>query len=443
MPLLRDGIVASAAQNSAEPLIRFGYQTLEVDARRQVNSVAKLRARNGTLIMLSSNKGFLPFLRNLICSLVRVEVHNWLIIALDNVTCSSLTATPIAPGLAEACVYPYGQATQGTNGSTFVKGIANYGSFAFKRMVMQKPLWVRWLLQQGYTVIQCDLDIVWLQNALPLLHNSLVLPPPKWLSLRAYPTAFAPSGWPTPVRARSPATQVLGDEPPTHPDILFQSEQLNGLNSGFFLARPTNQSIRFFTFWLERLERMILDQPKAFDEQHAFNSALIRLRLNRENLTYGRLEDDQFPNGKIWWHYPMWADKQAALIVHTNWNRNMKKARLMRDGLWFLDRTGRQCAANFDPFRWGCNKQCEPVRKADPEQEPVFWSCESLNRQDDHRAKRFTAKNVTNVVGRFWHPAAYAILPNCSRILGAPHTLRYHEMLFSKHSRARNRITMS
>ena len=28
---------------------------------------------------------------------------------------------------------------------------------------MQRPLWIRWLLTQDYTVLQCDVDIVWLR----------------------------------------------------------------------------------------------------------------------------------------------------------------------------------------------------------------------------------------------------------------------------------------
>ena len=49
--------------------------------------------------------------------------------------------------------------------------VATYRSVNFNRMVMQRPLWVRFLLQQGYSVIQCDLDIVWIRDPQPLLRT--------------------------------------------------------------------------------------------------------------------------------------------------------------------------------------------------------------------------------------------------------------------------------
>ena len=36
-------------------------------------------------------------------------------------------------------------------------------------MVMQRPLWIHWLLGEGYAVLNCDLDVVWLRDPLPPL----------------------------------------------------------------------------------------------------------------------------------------------------------------------------------------------------------------------------------------------------------------------------------
>ena len=48
---------------------------------------------------------------------------------------------------------------------------SRHGSAHFWRLVIQRPLWVQWLLQEGYSVLQCDVDVVWLHN--PLLHFEL------------------------------------------------------------------------------------------------------------------------------------------------------------------------------------------------------------------------------------------------------------------------------
>mmetsp|Transcript_18093 Transcript_18093/g.60706 ORF Transcript_18093/g.60706 Transcript_18093/m.60706 type:complete len:142 (+) Transcript_18093:521-946(+) len=77
-------------------------------------------------------------------------------------------------------------------------------------MVMQRPMWMRHLLSRGYSVLQCDLDIVWLRDPFPL---------------------FA-----------------------THPhlaaaDVLVQSEGGHGYNAGFYFARPTRAADAFMEFW--------------------------------------------------------------------------------------------------------------------------------------------------------------------------------------------------
>ena len=47
-----------------------------------------------------------------------------------------------------------------------------------------------------------------------------------------------------------------------------------------------------------------------------------------EQLRYAPLDEELFPNGKIWWSYPWLADKKRAFLVHTNWNKQQKKSRL-------------------------------------------------------------------------------------------------------------------
>jgi hypothetical protein len=46
-----------------------------------------------------------------------------------------------------------------------------------------------------------------------------------------------------------------------------------------------------------------------FEEQHALNSALNRLKKEPSGrvrpLRHEQLDEERFPNGKIWWSYPV------------------------------------------------------------------------------------------------------------------------------------------
>lgn len=440
------------------------FAEMPSSAFHAVGRVAAARADHGMVVMLQSNSGFLPFLRNTVCSLQRLAVNNWLVIALDNVTCpafeaTSLTADQISTAKTTrgACAFPYGvDASSSSSGKapfSLQRGIAEYGSLPFVRMVMQKPLWIKWLLEQGYAVLQCDLDIVWLRDPQPHLRSLLVAPQPTWSSRRAHPVAELPLGSPKLPRVHIPRT---GHDPhlwphneslrPMVPDIVIQSEQVHGLNSGFFFIRPTDASLQLVTAWLERILAQArlgnFTAMRGVDEQHAFNSALMRIKIasdGHSNFTYGSLEDDLFPNGKIWWQYPMWADKRVAFVVHANWNKSQKKARFMRDHLWFLDGRDAQCAAGFDPFRDDCNKLCVPVHTAPPggTKPLVRKTCQGLNNEDDRHARKHgrlweSSKGVwENLRGQFWHPTAYTAL-GCKRntTVIVPYAAQIHQKLW-------------
>ena len=414
---------ASAAADSKPPRAAsdwLGFVELDAYARGLVGPAARARAKygGGTLIPLFSNSGFMPFLRNLICSMRRLRVHNWMVIAMDNETCPLLMGQP---GLGEqsACVYPYQSATGSVAASTSPNGIAVYRSVAFNRMVMQRPLWVRWLLEQGYSVIQCDLDIVWVHDPQPLLRDLRVWKPPPRKS----------------------------DLP--QPDMLFQSEQAYGLNGGFYFARPTNRTLAFFSAWLERLTAMV--GTPSFEEQHALNSAMHAIKKTSQ-LVIDVLPERLFPNGKIWWSYPWMADKRDAYIVHANWNKQQKKSRMARDRLWFLEPGDGRCASDFDPFQSGCTKLCAPVAYSAPGSAKIaLKGCRHLNREDDAMARRhgshWERHNHTwpSLRGQFWHPDAYAAIPGCVRntSIVAPYAALAHEQLRSLWAEDAQTITLA
>ena len=138
-----------------------------------VGRAAAHRHDNHILVPLFSNAAFLPFLKNLLCSMRRLQVRNWLTVSLDSETCPSLRRADFLEGHPHACVEPYFEQPLVTGDR------AVFGSRAFWRLVVQRPLWIRWLLTQGYSVLQCDVDIVWLRNPLPHLTSPTEKAPPR------------------------------------------------------------------------------------------------------------------------------------------------------------------------------------------------------------------------------------------------------------------------
>lgn len=381
--------VGNMPQQVAKPA-SLGFVELDAYALSVVRPVAAARASYGdgsTIIPLFSNYGFLPFLRNLLCSFHRLRVQNFIVIAMDNETCPALQKEGAGDAWSvAACVYPYLRSSTAVTSDTRV---ATYRSVNFNRMVMQRPLWVRWLLEQGYSVIQCDLDIVWLHDPQPLLRS-----------------------WRVAKTGRIP-------------DMVFQSEQAYGLNGGFYFARPTNATLTFFAAWVERLTAMI--HLASFEEQHALNSALMRskrgLLPGGVVLLYDQLHEQHFPNGKMWWSYPWAVDKRVAYIVHANWVKQQKKSRLLRDNLWFLEPSDTKCQAGFDPFVDNCSKLCAPISFVAPGNRPhAHKRCWDLNKEDDYQTRKARQRYDKNnswpqLRGMFWHPRAYAAIPGCVRNL--------------------------
>jgi hypothetical protein len=116
------------------------------------------------------------------------------------------------------------------------------------------------------------------------------------------------------------------------------------------------------------------------------------------------------------------ADKRTAYIVHVNWVKKQKKSRMVRDALWFLVEGDTRCDATFDPMASACNKLCYPASYAEPGGGVSRKRCDELNREDDYQSRRHGTRWeksnhtwMSSLGGQFWHPTAYAALPNCTR----------------------------
>ena len=110
----------------------LGFVELDDAAISVVRPAAERRAAHGggIIIPLFSNRGFMPFLRNLICSMQRLRVDAWLVIAMDNSTCPALMGTS-SDNDGSACVFPYHSSK--TSVITGGGGVATYRSQDFNR----------------------------------------------------------------------------------------------------------------------------------------------------------------------------------------------------------------------------------------------------------------------------------------------------------------------
>ena len=355
---------------AAGNVMRWDIPDAEPGGMLAVESAARAaRARAGPsqLVMpLFSNAGFMPYLRNLLCSLQRLDVDNWFVIALDNETCPLLGATE------GHCVQPYrdgggGGSGAGSNGGGGRSGVGrtvqSYGSFGFYWIAMQRPLWLYWLLGRGHSVINCDLDIVWLRDPRPHLSQ--------------------------PGHASA--------------DMLFQPDTGHGVNGGFYVARPTPRVLTLFEAWLADLA-LKATARKGFEEQHSLNRAL-RVNGTRLRLVTRALDKRRFPNGKLWWEWSR-GSKADVFLIHCNWVKSNKKGRLRRDNLWFLDEHDQNCQPGFDPFEAGCDRRCVPVKHCAPGVPcAIVHNCAEL---------------------RGWHPRARQ-LANCPTEPAASTPARQHQ----------------
>ena len=176
------------------------YMHLDAHMKGEVGRAVATRHRNRVIVPLFSNLVIMPFLKNMLCSMARLQVENWAVVSLDMETCGALKARGFATAR-DSCVEPY--QFRPLSDEAHKNESFKHGSPHFWRLVIQRPLWVQWMMQKGYSVLQCDVDIVWLHN--PLLHFE------------------------------KPAMQKYS--------AFYQSEQVYGMNCGFYFMRPDQAAL--------------------------------------------------------------------------------------------------------------------------------------------------------------------------------------------------------
>eukprot|EP00322_Chrysochromulina_rotalis_P006743 CAMPEP_0115835272 /NCGR_PEP_ID=MMETSP0287-20121206/4110_1 /TAXON_ID=412157 /ORGANISM="Chrysochromulina rotalis, Strain UIO044" /LENGTH=261 /DNA_ID=CAMNT_0003288727 /DNA_START=333 /DNA_END=1118 /DNA_ORIENTATION=+ len=213
-------------------------------------------------------------------------------------------------------------------GGRAAKRSAAYRSRLFNAVVFHRVGWLRLLLLTNFSVLHCDADIVWLRNPLPLFES---------------PALVRPSGHTAPYRDA---------------DLLIQSEGVYGNNGGFYYVRANRRTVAFFDALLRKFHERSRVANSNFEDQHCLNDVLRDARKHRKGLTLKapKLNQTLFPNGAMW--QSGLATKAIAYVVHMNWAKQSKKARLVSDGFWFLTSDDERCAGTFDPFLGGCDRHC-------------------------------------------------------------------------------------
>ena len=308
---------------------------------------ATIRHHERIVMPLLANSRMLPMLKNMLCSVDRTSIQNWFVIAFDELVCQNLAAGfGLTAVQRAACITPYRRFEAAAHGSDDakadlgqgddhpVKRAAAYRSRLFNVFMCHRVGWLRLLLAAGFNVLHCDSDIVVLRNPLPLFEEAGLVRP------GGHTAAYRDS------------------------DMLVQSEGVYGNNGGFYYVRANNRTVDLFDALLRRFySKVSLLNNSMFEDQHCLNDVLRDGRKRRKGLRVKapKLNETLFPNGLTW--STGHSTKAVAYIVHMNWVKQSKKARLIGDGLWFLTSDDTRCAAGFDPREGGCDRRCVGLQK--------------------------------------------------------------------------------
>ena len=305
------------------------------------------------------NSAVMPLLKNLLCSLKRLGVRYWVVVAMDARVCPELQRANFLDSELR-CTFPYAQTAEMASAAS--SGQLMVGSASFWQLVIQRITWIRWLLSEGYDVLQCDVDVVWLRDVRTVLEAS----------------------------------------PWSEQHLLVQRDAGYGLNCGFYLARASNFTVTLMERWITDMgaNGSHTKHSKEMYEQHSFSHVIhtMRSRYLRSTgapvLRLGQLNQSEFPTGKLWMSYPMLTNKQTAQVVHLNWVKSTKKLHLRRDNLWFLTEDDQRCAAGFDPFEGGCARACVPATTCEMGRPCIYDStC-------DHIWRRMTSNRIARERGQ-------------------------------------------
>jgi hypothetical protein len=119
-------------------------------------------SRDGKITLMTASSGFVDFTLNLIISMKKVGVDNFLIVAEDFACYQRLNAKfPGRVVLPTLRMMMSGMAAEGAEGDSI--GFS-YASKQYNELVARRPRYLLAILEAGYDVLYTDTDTVWLEN---------------------------------------------------------------------------------------------------------------------------------------------------------------------------------------------------------------------------------------------------------------------------------------
>ena len=266
------------------------------------------RVLNNTLILIPLNMGYLEFGLNLLCSLRKLKIDNYIFLAMDEKVLDVLLAKRIPVYMDKALPFVMSEA-------------GRYGEDKFHRLLCLKLLPVINLLKKGVNVLFTDADIVWLRDPTPHLRWDLDLT----ITIGGCQTHLEDnSGW----------------------------ALKNSMCTGFYFAQATPAMIDLFSRALDRCKSLSDDEDEKVDDQVALNELTVRdmeLAMNDDafkmKYSYGYFDGCRFANGCVFFKHLCKGMKgyKEEVIVHANYlvGKKEKIHNLNRTGLWY-----ESCIAN-------------------------------------------------------------------------------------------------
>ncbi len=278
------------------------------------HQILQRHASNNTIILMSVDYGYIDLAINFyFTSLQKLNLENYLFVGSD------LRACAVLRNVGVSC-FDYIQDRDGGSSSV-------YFSKAFKRKTHLKTKIVLEALKQGLQVLMVDVDIAFFKD--PFQHMECA-----------------------------------------DCDIQIQSDGSEG-NSGFYLVRPTESSIRLHQqAWEQGLQKPQISNQKAIDRK-------MERMISRKEIRVKTLSKARFPNGKVFFEdgkRVFIGDNPCdqCVIVHNNWivDGEAKVYRFKEYGLWDVDLDqyysdpGRKYIAYGNPVDFGAKSTVKEEERA-------------------------------------------------------------------------------
>lgn len=275
---------------------------------------------NRVVVMVGLTSNYKEMLLSFICRVQSLGVKNVLVAAFDEALFEYAYAQGL-PVYFENSAEDY-QSLIGSDGECI------FASECFQRVSKLKSWSVLRVLRKGYSVLWSDIDIVWFENPLKELLQ------------------LGPGTLP-----------IQSDEP----NEAMPENNIRGANSGFYLARSEETTIKAFEAIVgHAMGTRMTEQPSFYDVLCGENGErrVGTTECKMENgLRVIFLSHVRFPNGYVMRH---WEDddpanscrKQGCVLLHNNFisGKENKLLRLVLNRLWYYDVPLRMCLHPWHPL---------------------------------------------------------------------------------------------